>query len=419
MHNSTSSSGRRLAAAMLLGATSAAVAASAAHADGGVSKAKVGDVTDTGVVIMSDNPAKDTNLKTLLPGNGKTILAYCLQENVGLDTTQTYSEADWSDAKVGISKSNLQAIKWILNHSFPTVDTAALKKAAGITDPLTESEAVAGTQAAIWAFSGSSTLGAGEDDPQNGDPNIAKVYTYLHDNASSSGSDEPQPSLQLTPLVPDTAHHAGDKIGYKVVSSDTSDSFISFDFTANSVGAKLVDGDGKDIAKGATFKSGSTVYVQLPQTLSADGSVSISATGTVTIDAARVFLSDGSKASQNLILAQPVSVPVEQDATVGFKGTVITPPPSSSSSSTPPSSSPSSHPSTTPSSTPSSTHSTTSTTAAATTTTTTDNSGSGSTDLAHTGAGNAMALGGGALALVAAGGGMVLYTRRRGMGTHS
>jgi len=176
---------------------------------------------------------------------------------------------------------------------------------------------------------------------------------------------------------------------------------------------KIAADDAKAIPADTKFKSGDTVYVQLPNTAS-KGGVTLTASGIIGgIEAGRIFVDHDGKPSQNLILAQALNAPVSAKATVNWTAPVV---PSSSPSTSPSSqpSTPSSSPST---STPSSAPSSTPSTPAPSTT-----SSAPGPNLAHTGAGNTVELAGGALALVAVGGGLVLYTRRnkkQDTGTHS
>ncbi|NUP50261.1 MAG: Cys-Gln thioester bond-forming surface protein [Catenulispora sp.] len=446
MQNSTSGSGRRLATAIFLGAASTAMVAGSAHADGGIKGASVdpaGD-KDAGTVALTGGGNAgtfETVLIALKPKGGDSdLLTYCIQQTVTLNASQLYDEADWAKeaARIHISPAHLQGIKWILNHSVPQISTTALASASNAAhDPvvnLSETEAVEATQAAIWAMAdptGALKINQTAQKSADGDDNVYQLFTYLTGAASTGGTVQQQASLNIVPAQT-SAPHAGDKLGFKLVSTDTTDQFISVGFTGDASGAKLVDGTGKAIGPTDTFKSGTTVYVQLP-TKPANGTVTLHASGIANgIEAGRVFVSENQTTpGQNLILAQTSSAPVAADAGVSWT-TVVTPPtsPSSSSSSSPTSHPSSSHPSTSPSSTsPSTTPSSTPTSTAGTTTTTPSSTptegtttSTSDTDLAHTGAGNTMAIGGGALALVAAGGGMVVYTRRRKagqQGTHS
>ena len=402
MQKSTSTTGRRVAAAMFLGATSAAMAAGTAHADG-VTGAKFDTTGPGGHIQMSGDHKGGSNAVLIgmtAPGSSHDLWTYCIQKTVELNEHETYDEHAWSEEqnRTGIDQQHLEGIKWILNNSYPQLDLGRLSTSSGVAG-LSDDEAVEGTQAAIWNFSdasGKTTLDAQREQ----DAKVVALYNYLVSTAKNHMNDTalPQASLTITP-VQTAAVHPGAKVGFKL-NSNTAGSFISVSVAdAAKTGAKLVDAGGKAIAATATFKSGDVVYVQVPSSVP-NGGVKLTASGTVTgIETGRVFVSADGKASQNLILAQAQSTPVTATANLQWTATPVTTPSS-------PSTAPSSHPSTTPS------------TVASTTPSVTPSSPTGG--LAHPGAGDTAPLAGGALALVAAGGGMMLYTRRnRKLGSHS
>ena len=402
MQKPTSTTGRRIAAAMFLGTASAAMVAGTAHADG-VTGAKVHkEYLDEGSVAMKGNPDTPTALIGLdAPGSSNTLWTYCIQQTVELNRHETYNEHSWSEEvdRTGIAGPRLEAIKWILNNSFPQVDASKLAAAAGVAGSLTPKEAVEGTQAAIWTFADAKADPTHDQDLDTSaeqDPNVVTLYNWLMSKAAlhMSDTDTPQASLSLTPST--TTPKAGAKVAFTLGGNASASSVTVALNDPHKTGAKLVDATGKALAADATVKAGTVLYVQLPNTPTS-GDVTLTATGTVSgIDAGRVFLSADGKASQNLILAQAQSTPVSATAEVEWApASTPTTTPSSS-----PSTAPSSHPSTTAPSTPAS-----SIPSASPSTPTTGG-------LAHTGAGNTVPLAGGALALVAAGGGMVVYTRR-------
>ncbi|MEY9860699.1 TQXA domain-containing protein [Catenulispora sp. GAS73] len=402
MQKPTSTNGRRIAAAMFLGATSTAMVAGTAHADG-VTGAKVHkDYLDEGSVAMKGDANTPTALIGLdVEGSSNTLWTYCIQQTVGLNKNETYDEHSWTEEqqRTGIDPQHLEGIKWILNNSFPQVDVDKLAAAANVGGSLTPVEAVEGTQAAIWTFADPRHKSA-LDESAEADPNVTTLYKWLMSQAAlhMGDSDQPQASLSISPAPSQTVPQAGSKVAFTLTKS-TAISAGSITVTLNDAhktGAKLVDASGKTIAAHATFKTGDTVYVQLPSTPTS-GEVSLTATGTVSgIQAGRVFLSADSAPSQNLILAQAQSTPVSATADIKWVPATVptttpTSPPSTAPSSHPTTSAPSTHPPTTPSTSPS-----------------TPTPGG----LAHTGAGGTVPLAGGALALVAAGGGMMVYTRR-------
>jgi TQXA domain-containing protein len=405
MQKSTSANGRRIAAAMFLGATSAAMAAGTAHADG-VAGAKF-DTTGPGGHIQMSGDHRDGSNAVLIglsaPGSSHDLWTYCIQKTVELNEHETYDEHAWSEEqnRTGIDQRHLEGIKWILNNSYPQLDLGALATSSGVAG-LTDNEAVEGTQAAIWNLSdasGKTTL----DAKKESDAKVVALYNYLVSTAATHMNDSGQPQASLTIAPVQTgAVHPGDKVGFKLNSPNTNGAFITVSLAdASKSGAKLVDTNGKAVAANAMFKSGDVVYVQVPASVPA-GSIKLVASGTVTgLETGRVFVSADGKASQNLILAQAQSTPVSATAALQWTAAPSTPVTPTSSPSTAPSSHPSTPPSTVPSTTPSVTPS------------------SPTGGLAHTGAGDTAPLAGGALALVAAGGGMVVYTRRtRKQGSH-
>ncbi|MBS2551539.1 thioester domain-containing protein, partial [Catenulispora sp. NL8] len=371
MQKPTSTNGRRIAAAMFIGAASTAMVAGTAHADsttnggqtsdGGVTGATYDGNKDYNLVAMTDNPDGDpASLIGLKAQDGSHLWTYCIQEKVELNTLETYDEHDWTSEsqRIGIDQQHLEGIKWILDNSIPQVDATKLASTAGVSG-LSDKEAVAATQAAIWTFSDSTgqlKLDAGaEKDAQNlGNPrdrdypnkdvngqHVIDFYNWLMTQATGSNTGQPQASLSITPASK-AAPQAGSKVAFQL-SSNTSGSFISVTLAdPGKTGAKLVDANGQPISAKTTFKSGDTVYVQLPNTPTS-GDVHVIASGTVTnIDAGGVFVSHDGKPSQNLILAQGQSAPVS--ATADVKWAPATTPPTS-----PPSTTPTSSPSTAPS----------------------------------------------------------------------
>lgn len=396
MQKSTSTNGRRVAAAMFLGATSAAMVAGTAHADG-VTGAKFDTTGPGGAIAMSGDHEGGSNAVLIgmkAPGSSHDLWTYCIQKTVELNTHESYDEHAWSEETktTGIDNQHLAGIKWILNNSVPQLDAGQLSAASGVAG-LDDNEAVEGTQAAIWNLSdasGKTYLDTGKER----DAKVIALYKYLTATAKNhmNDNDAPKASLSLVPAST-AAVHPGATVKFTI--GKTTASAVSVTLTdAAKTGAKLVDADGKAFSAKTEFKSGDTVYVQVPSSVPA-GSVKLTASGVVSgIEAGRVFVTADGKASQNLILAQAQSTPVTATAELAWTAA--------------PATAPSSSPSTAPSTTPST---------VATTPSTTPSSPAGG--LAHTGAGDTVPLAAGALALVAAGGGMVLYTRRtRKQGSH-
>lgn len=405
MQKPMSTNGRRIAAAMFLGAASTAMVAGTAHADG-VKGATFDKTKDDGSVQMTGDPDANTALIGLHAQGGNALWTYCIQETVEFKSSETYDEHDWDSAStnVSIDKQHLEGIRWILDNSYPRqTDLRRLAATAGVGGDLSPVEAVEATQAAIWTFADST--GAHKLDVANeDDASVVSLYQWLMTQATGHMNDTAQPkaALSITPAQKNTPQ-AGAKVAFTLTSTPGSSISVALADGGKS-GAKLVGADGKAFAPHETFKNGDVVYVQLPST-PAGGEAGLTATGTVSgIEAGRVFLTHDGRASQNLILAQAESTPVSASAVVTWAPAAapVTTPSSS------PSTAPSSHPSSSAPSTP----------AATTPSATPSLPATGG--LAHTGAGNTVPLAAGALALVAAGGGLVVYTRRtRKLSSHS
>ena len=86
-------------------------------------------------------------LITLTTADADALLTYCIDLNTHTNTGVTYDEGTWTQANV----PDIAKVTAILQVSFPVRTVAQLGQSSGIAT-LTEQEAIAGTQAAIWHF---------------------------------------------------------------------------------------------------------------------------------------------------------------------------------------------------------------------------------------------------------------------------
>jgi TQXA domain-containing protein/LPXTG-motif cell wall-anchored protein len=412
MQSSTTSTRRRLATAAILGAGSAVLMAGTAHADGlfgagvGAGKTTQEDPHAGTVALTNSKTPVATSLTVLETANGAAdhdsnhlLWTYCIQQGVAVNPQETYDEKGWDNteqAALGIDTQHLEGIKWILNNSYPkTADLTALATAAGITTPLTATEAVEATQAAIWNLSDSS--GKTALDATNttvNDANVIALYHYLQTAATGHMKDSGTPQLSLG-ISPSSVANvtAGDKVGpFTLTSSDPKTKFVNVVFdtdkgTTPPAGSTIVDKNGNEVTATTKLGDKDQVWVKIPDGASA-GHIVLRASGQLPVmDTGRVFVTHDGKTSQNLIVAASQNVYVRDYVDIVWKAAPVTP--STPATSTPAATTPPVTPATTP---PVVTPSTPA--------------------LAHTGAGNTMAMAGGAAVLVAAGGGLVVYTRR-------
>ncbi len=100
----------------------------------------------------------------------------------------------WSGTSLGTNK-DAGRIRWILQNSYPQVnDLAALARRAG-TSGLTEQDAAAGTQVAIWRYSDGAKVDAV-------DPQAEKLADYLEKSARSVAASRGPRSAWIRPPSP-------------------------------------------------------------------------------------------------------------------------------------------------------------------------------------------------------------------------
>ncbi len=243
------------------------------------------------VKVNGSTKSELATLMNLRTDGGQDLSVYCIQINVSTGSGVKYSEGDFES-----SVQNPAKVLWVLEHGYPSTSLSALGAAAGVPD-LSENDAIAGTQVAIWHFSD----GAAWAD--NGHADAKQVYDYLTGPANT-GSDPAVPaSLAINPGS--ISGYAGDRVGpFTITMSGTADATVS---ATN--GAKVTDGSGNVITKAG---NGDKVYL----TLASAGSSSLTATATSTIETGRVFLSKG---KQSLILADSTSADTSATATATWE----------------------------------------------------------------------------------------------------
>ena len=226
----------RLGALLLPVATTLLVAAPPALA--ATSGEYVGGVDGDGVRIVGHANPVPTSLFSLKLDNDDTqLMTYCVELDVDARLGARMIESPWSayPDKAEVFAAAPDKVLWILHHSYPSIDLTALSET--IKAELTEREAIAGTQAAIWHFSNDATLDA--DNPED----IRKLYDYLTGEANTGIGEQPPVSLSLTPeTVSDV--EAGVKAGPFTVDSTAADVQLTVE---GPDGVQLVDGSGQQV----------------------------------------------------------------------------------------------------------------------------------------------------------------------------
>ena len=293
----------------------ALVGAVATLAFSGMAVADPGDVTGGDQVHVLITSGDETKMVTaaelaITTVAGKKTPAFCIDINNPTSDKGGYTETDWNTSKV----QNLDKIKWILTHSYPTATASTVAQAAGadITGITAGKDlnvlGYGATQAAIWHFSDSVTLAAYQDD--KGLPArtkyavITKIYDYLTGKADKASESEPQPTLKITPA--NATATAGAKAGpYTVVSGGG-------DTTLTATGGSIVDKNGAAVT---TLTNGGQFWVTSPNA----GTVTIKATGSGQIPIGRVFVvGSAPNKFQKLILAGVAGTALNASATATF-----------------------------------------------------------------------------------------------------
>jgi TQXA domain-containing protein len=237
----------------------------------------------------------------LSSGTPSSTPSYCIDLTTELDTSATVTEGDWSTftSRPGSTfQAKSQYINWILQNSYPKLDTTDLAKAAGISDTLSQADAISGTQAAIWHFSDAANL-----ETANSDADLDALYAYLTGNSNVGIA---EPSLDITPIH--TGGAAGKLIGPFTISTNLTGP-LKVDTSLLPKGVTVTDANGTAIDP-STLANGSKFYLDVAATATATtGSLAVSGTA----PAGRIFVA--SIKSQQLIAAGETTLQTLSSAT--------------------------------------------------------------------------------------------------------
>ncbi|WP_163504834.1 thioester domain-containing protein [Fodinicola acaciae] len=282
-------------------------AANPVQADEGVTGKFLGSGTSGGNVYLNGGDKAYTALLQIKLDKGEVLNTYCIDQKTHTQSGAPMVEDDWStypeDNKF---KTQPEKVNWILQNSYPHVsDLAALAKAAGI-DSLKTSEAIAGTQAAIWHFSNGVEL-----DAKKNKPNVVKLYDYLTGAKNTGIKVQPAPSLQITPDK--ATGESGDKIGPFTVK--TSESSVPLTVDSKTKGVTLVDKNGKVVKSAA---NGGKVYLKVPANADAGTATITGALKEADIQTGRLFRGTKVK-TQTLIVATTTKAKAEKSVEASWK----------------------------------------------------------------------------------------------------
>ncbi|MFC7220144.1 LAETG motif-containing sortase-dependent surface protein [Streptomyces polyrhachis] len=291
----------RLTAALLgaglLGAAAITTAAPAAAQDsqpapaGGATATLGGLKTADRAVLHHEDGSTDelgAGLFEMAVDEGATLQTYCIDFGHPTQSEARYQEVPWAESSLH-DNQDAGRIRWILQNSYPQVkDLAGLAGRAG-AGSLTEATAAAGTQVAIWRFSD-------QVDIEAKDPAAEKLADFLYDNAQDS--EEPSASLRLEPAA--VSGKSGERLGPITVRTDAAAADLALSKEGAAAGVKVVDKDGKAVASAV---DGSELYLDVPAG-APDGSAAVSVRAATKVPVGRAFTGIGEFAkSQVQILA--------------------------------------------------------------------------------------------------------------------
>ncbi|WP_306366673.1 thioester domain-containing protein [Nocardiopsis sp. CC223A] len=251
-------------------------------------------------IVMGDKETRATLFELTLE-DGDTLSAYCIDLETYTRDNAWYVEDDWANYPGRGDFSEPGKVHWVLQHGYPTV--SAQKLGAEVRLPrLTESEAMAATQAAIWHFTNGVDL-------TRAPGNVTKLYDHLVENAEDL-SQEPGPSLSVTPG--EESGEAGSIVGGFTIETNSETAIAVVEDPANPDGVDLVDMDGNPVTE---VENGDKVGFEVPAGTEA-GQASFSLETTAEVSAGRLFQGeDPNNPTQTLITAKKETVTVSASAT--------------------------------------------------------------------------------------------------------
>jgi TQXA domain-containing protein len=298
-----------LVAAGVLAGTGTASADETAQSQGGAT-ATIGGLKTYGEAVIHDETGDLTvsaGLFEMSVEGGGTLQTYCVDLHNPTQRDAKYHETSWSGTSLAANK-DAGRIRWILQNSYPQVnDLAALAAKAGVGGGLTEQDAAAGTQVAIWRYSDGADVDAV-------DPQAEKLADYLHKSARNLA--EPAASLTLDP--PAVSGHPGELLGPVTVHTNAATVTVTPPADAVTSRVRIIGKDGKDITSAA---DGSQLFFEVPADAAA-GSAGLTVQASTTVPVGRAFASEGRSQTQILAGSSESTVSATASATWAERGAI-------------------------------------------------------------------------------------------------
>lgn len=310
----------RLAAAALVSAVAAAGvvtgAGPAAAAQDGVSRgqggatATIGGLKTHGTAVIhgaDGDQEVPAGLFEMSVDGGGMLQTYCVDIQNPTQQDAKYRETPWSGTSLG-TNDDAGRVRWILQNSYPQVnDLAALAKKAGVRGGLTEQDAAAGTQVAIWRYSD-------DTDVEATDPQAERLADYLEEKARSLA--EPAASLSLDP--PAVSGRPGERLGPVTVRTDAGGATVTPPVDATAGGVRIVDKDGAPVT---SVTDGTQIYFDVPKDAE-PGTAGLTVQASTTVPVGRAFASESRSQTQILAGSSESTVTATATATWADQGPI-------------------------------------------------------------------------------------------------
>jgi TQXA domain-containing protein len=308
----------RLAAATLvsglvaftgLAAAGPAAADAAARGQGGAIATMDGLETYGTAVIHGEGGDQEVpaGLFEMSVEGGGTLQTYCVDLYRPTQRDAKYHETSWSGTSLGANK-DAGRIRWILQNSYPQVnDLAELARRAGTGAGLTEQDAAAGTQVAIWRWSDGA-------DVEALDPQAERLADYLHRRARAL----PEPRASLTVEPPAVSGRPGGLLGPVTVRTGAEGVTLIPPADAVGGGVRIVGADGKDVT---AARNGSRLFFEVPEGAAA-GSAELTVQASTTVPVGRAFAAESRSQTQILAGSSESTVSATASATWAETGAI-------------------------------------------------------------------------------------------------
>lgn len=307
----------RLAVAVLVSALAAAgvvtgagpAAAQEATPGQGGATATIGGLKTHGAAVIhgaDGDQEVPAGLFEMSVEGGGTLQTYCVDIQNPTQKDAKYQETPWSGTSLGTNK-DAGRIRWILQNSYPQVnDLAALAKKAGARG-LTEQDAAAGTQVAIWRYSDDTDVEAVE-------PRAEQLADYLEKSARDLA--EPAASLTLDP--PAVSGRPGERLGPVTVRTNAGGATVAPPVDALTNGVRVVDKAGEPVT---TVTDGTQVFFDVPADAEA-GTAELTVQASTTVPVGRAFASESRSQTQILAGSSESTVSATATATWAAQGAI-------------------------------------------------------------------------------------------------